>query len=195
MRLAMLGSPGVGGGGYRPNVPVIGTPFIVRGAGATYAAVVAGHKLQLRINNAPVTITFTGAENSENTFLATINAQRQGFLAEDSPTVPGQIELRSFAKGSFALIEILGSTDADVLASLGFFGATSIASFGAGLINKNYAAQATRYFGGTTGTPGVQSNQHAIAAIVGNRAIILMVDRQVPPTTSPDQTQVTPKPS
>jgi hypothetical protein len=193
MRLAMLGSPGVGRGGYLPNVRVLGTPASIVGAGATYAPVVAGHKLLLQVNGIPgtVTITFTGLENNQATFLVTLEAQRKGFRALPAGA---QIELDTFAVGSYAGAEILPASDADVLASLGLAAGVFAAGAGAGLINANYMAQAVRYFGGPT------SNQHAIMGIhASGRAVIFMVDRQVAsgPSTgiASDLMQVTPSPA
>lgn len=87
----------------------------VTGAGATYAPVTPGHQLNLTIDGVAVTVTFTGAENNQATFLATLNAASQLLQANPSG---GQIQLVALPHQNVSTGAILASA-ADVLASLG----------------------------------------------------------------------------
>jgi len=114
---------------WRLPYRVGGTKALLTGIGATFAPVVAGHHLDLHVKGitpAVLVIPFTGAENSEATFQATINAVRQaffqkgGFRAQLDPASGTQIQLEAFLVGSMAEIEVLLTSSLDVLASLGF---------------------------------------------------------------------------
>lgn len=109
-------------GAVNGGAPVVATVLANRsrkdGAGATYAAVVAGNSLDVTINGFPGTqiITFTGAEVTEAAFLARINGIIMGAQALDNA---GQVRIQTDRRGSGAGGTVAASTDADVLASLG----------------------------------------------------------------------------
>lgn len=92
------------------------TPAEVLGAGATYAAVTAGYRLRLLLGGVARDVAFGGAENTQAAFLAAINAAVPGLFARDDG---GEVELVTDQRGSSAALSVLGTTDADVLASLG----------------------------------------------------------------------------
>lgn len=142
------------------TLTIAATTATYTGAAATYAAVVAGHSLELVINGIPGTqsIVFTGAENSQATFLATINAALVGGAAMDSG---GQIMIQTDRKGSGAGGEII-SGDADVLASLGFAPALLVNAGPNNVIDvlavtaAEFAGLLTATFtGGTAGSTGI----------------------------------------
>ena len=85
------------------------------GAAATYAAVTAGHTLNVVIGGVTYPVTFAGTENTQALFLSAINAAIQGAAAFNAA---GQVKLQTDIEGSAATGSIAAS-DADVLASLG----------------------------------------------------------------------------
>jgi hypothetical protein len=87
------------------------------GAAATYAPVVAGHHLDLQVDDLPtLVIPFTGAENNQATFLTSLNIS--AYLSASNNA--GQIQLTATVVGHiFSSGAILGSSSPDVLASLG----------------------------------------------------------------------------
>lgn len=127
------------------------------GSGATYAAVTAGHTLTVTCAGTQTVITFTGSENSQATFHATINGQLSatGFASNAA----GQTKLSTNQKGSGATGAV-NAGDADVLASLGL----TVAAFTAGtgtfpnvaiVTAAQFAAILSSTFtGGTAGSTG-----------------------------------------
>lgn len=189
MRAALFGSLGVA---RPPNLPrhMIrrGTPARLTGVAGTFAAVVAGHHLDLHVPNiTPTTlvIPFTGAEATLNAFIARINAVRQaffqhgGFVAQASA---GQLQLEAFYKGSMGGVEVLPSSSADVLVSLGVgAGQLSRPASGWGLGTDHMYKAAVAFFGGVR--PQITevfqpANQHGVVTRCGPRQHLHMVDRQ-----------------
>lgn len=95
-----------------------GAPAELTGAAATYAAVVADNTLDLSIDGVigTVQVIFAGTENTQALFLAAINAQITGAKCVDAA---GELKLITDIEGTDAGIEVLASSDADVLASTG----------------------------------------------------------------------------
>lgn len=189
MRAALFGSLGVARPVNLPRHMVRqGTPGRLTGAAATYAAVVAGHHLDLRvvgITPATLVIPFTGGEATRAAFEARINAirltffQRGGFIAQDGPA--GQIQLEAFLKGSMAGITVLATTSADVLASLGFAsGQNNVPASGWGLGPNHVYKAAVALFGGVRPTGPLPANQHGVTLRTGMRGHLVMVDRNAP---------------
>jgi hypothetical protein len=190
MRIALFGSPGVARPFNLPRGMVHhGTPGLVTGAGATFAAVVAGHHLDLSVVGVPGTlvIPFTGAEATRAAFENTINTvrlgffQNGGFVAVDAAA--GQIALRAFLSGSMAGITVLGSSSADVLASLGFVGGqVNVPASGWGLGPNHMYKAAVAFFGGVRPTGPAETilpaNQHGVTLRTGPRPHLMVVDRQ-----------------
>lgn len=92
----------------------------VVGAGATYAPVTAGHTLTLLYTPPGTTVvSFSGAENSQATFLATLNAALAPFATASNSggqiriQLVGNLQMYGASSGSIV------SGSADVLASLG----------------------------------------------------------------------------
>lgn len=182
MRIALLGSPGIGVP-YRPVFQVSGTGVSKTGAAATYAAVVALHVLVISFPNtnlANVTVTFTGAEASQAAFLAAINAQSQGrFIAVNSG---GQVRLIATQLGSMSSAAVAAGTDADVLASLGLT-ATAFGVAGTSA-RAPYGRAAIAYDGGAL-------HQRFLAGTIS--AFIL--DRNAAPTVFADNVHQNPNPT
>lgn len=198
MRMAILGSPGLG-------VPMR-TPFRVAtqlgntvnnpasavkdGAGATYAAVVAGHRLNMTLNGiqGTVSIVFAGTENSQATFHATMNAVLN-LLGTPLPfgapagavNKAGQTEVIAPFFGSFSGGAIIAS-DADVLASLGLaVGAFAAATGGVQTPGGQYARQ----IGGFK-TPGAAFIQRFQPLNMGLANVMAMLDRGAAATVLSD---------
>lgn len=103
----------------------------------TFAVVVGGNTLDLTVNGAPQSVAFTGAEASRTDFINTINGAAVGVTASAGAS-PTSIVLSTTRRGTGANITVLGSSDADVLASLGFAGAET--DTGAGPASNSAAA-------------------------------------------------------
>lgn len=88
------------------------------GAGATYAPVVAGDHLDVEADGYTFSIAFTGAENNQATFFTTINTSGANAFLQ-ATNAGGQTQLTAFASDQRSSGTILGSSSADVLASLG----------------------------------------------------------------------------
>jgi len=102
---------------YRADQSIALNESIIIGSGATYAPVVAGHHLDVHLFDRPdfFVTPFTGAENSQASFLATLSS-----APYNSNAAGGQIELRAgVAAHIYSSGDILPSSSADVLASLG----------------------------------------------------------------------------
>ncbi len=203
MRAALLGSLGRGTKWNLPRKMVIGTPARLIGAGGTFAAVVAGNHLDLFVNGitpASLVITFDGTEATRAAFIARINTlrsvgvllpapagpffQKGGFNAEAIPAST-QMRLAAFYLGTMGFIQVLNTSSADVLLSLGFTaGQTVFPSNGVGLMSERARISAVQFFGGTTPTPLVggpqPSVQHATVTRTQNRGNLVMLDRQNP---------------
>lgn len=99
---------------------IINTGAVLTGSGATYAAVAANSTLTLLTTPVgPQTITFAGTENSQATYLATLNAQLQFATAANSGgqiaiTLTGNQQMYGASAGHVV------SASAGVLAALGF---------------------------------------------------------------------------
>jgi len=189
MRAALFGSLGVA---RPPNLPRhmirYGTPGRLDGALGTFLAVAPGDHLDLHVANiAPATlvIPFTGAEVGLAAFVARINAvratffQKGGFVALPNA---GQLRLEAFYKGSMSEIEVLPSTSAAVLVSLGLAaGQIAAPASGWGLGTDHMYKAAVAFFGGAR--PEIleapqPANQHGVVTRVGPRQHLHMVDRQ-----------------
>lgn len=159
MRMAILGSPGLG---VMMRVPFRVTPQLggtvgnaasakVTGAAATYAAVVAGHHLDLNFNGIQglVVVPFTGAEAAQAAFLASINLVISLLgtpLPFGAPAAAvnsgGQVQIVAPFFGSFSGGNIAATTSADVQASLGLApGALAAATGGVQTQGGQYARQ------------------------------------------------------
>lgn len=86
------------------------------GVSGTLAAVTAGHSLVLVVHGTQRSVAFAGTENSAVLYAAAINAI-PGITADTSG---GQVRITTDKQGSGASLSVHASTDADVLASLGF---------------------------------------------------------------------------
>jgi hypothetical protein len=182
---------------------LVGTPAELIGAGGTFAAVAAGNHLDLFVNGitpASLVITFDGTEATRAAFIARINTlrsvgvllpapagpffQKGGFVAKAIPAST-QLELEAFYLGTMGFIQVLNTSSADVLASLGFTaGQTSFPSNGVGMMSERARISAVQFFGGTTPTPlvgGPQASvQHATVTRTQSRGNLVMLDRQNP---------------
>lgn len=196
MRIALFGSPGVARPVNLPRHMVRrGTPGRLTGVAGTFAAVVAGHHLDLHVGGispATLVIPFTGAEATLAAFVARINAVRRGL----APPIPaffqkggfvaqpaaGQLQLEAFYKGSMAGIRVLGTTSADVLVSLGLgSGQVNQPAFGWGVGTDHMYKAGVAFFGGVRPTiveAPQAANQHGVVTRVGPRAHLHVVDRQ-----------------
>jgi hypothetical protein len=199
MRAALFGSPGVS----RPvNLPrhMIrrGTPGRLTGVAGTFLAVTAGHHLDLHVGNitpSTLVINFDGTEVGLAAFVARINLvrrtgvllpapagpffQKGGFVAQPSG---GQLQLEAFYKGSMAGIQVLGTTSADVLVSLGLgAGQVNRPAFGWGVGTDHMYKAGVMFFGGVrpeiTEVPQA-ANQHGVVTRIGPRQHLHVVDRQ-----------------
>lgn len=199
MRAALFGSLGVARPVNLPRHMVRrGTPARLTGIAGTFAPVVAGHHLDLHVPNiAPSTlvINFDGTENSLASFIARINLvrrtgvllptpagpffQKGGFVAQPSG---GQIQLEAFYKGSMGAVEVLVTSSADVLLSLGLgAGQVSRPASGWGVGTDHMYKAGVAFFGGVR--PQISevdqpANQHGVVTMVGPRAHLHVVDRQ-----------------
>lgn len=200
MRMAILGSPGLGAPmrtpfrvstvlGLTPNTTA---QAIKTGAGATYAAVPAGNHLDLNLNGIPglVVVTFTGAENSQATFHAAINAVLN-LLGTPLPfgapagavNVGGQTQLIAPFFGSISGGSVAASTSAAVIASLGqAAGAFTAPTNGV----QTYAGLYARQMGGML-VAGAAFRQRFLPVRRGGMgAALLMLDRGVAAATLSD---------
>jgi hypothetical protein len=101
----------------RPNMgPTFSSFATITGAGATYAAVTAGHHLDLEIDGSTYAIGFTGAENTQLAFFLVINSIVQFLVATNSG---GQTTLTATPTENVSSGTVLNTSSADVLASLG----------------------------------------------------------------------------
>lgn len=196
MRVALLGSPGVG---VPPRLPfrVTGSQATLLGAGATYAAVVAGHQLELRFDGvaSPVIVTFDGTENNQALFIAKINATLNLFGMPTGATAvagvansAGQLLFSAPFLGSLSGGEVLPTTDADVLASLGIAAGPFLAA-APGL--TMYCGRYARQVGGPRNIGG-GVNQHFV--FLGKRygGSVMVLDRSVASTVSADSVRFVP---
>lgn len=201
MRTALLGSPGRG---IPPRLPlrmVTAVGATKTGAGATYAAVVAGHKLILvrPQDAAPVAIvTFTGAENSQATFHAAINAQIGPVVGG---VVPGGAALASNAAGQTRLTTtqlgamsigttVSAASDADVLASLGLAAGAFVAPAAPSVMRMTGFAGG-RFFG----NPAISGThfQHGTVIRRGGGSALLVVDRLAAGNVAADSSRFAPR--
>jgi hypothetical protein len=204
--MALLGSPGLG---VMPRVPfrvatalglTLSNPASAfkNGAAATYAAVVAGHKLDLSLNGiqGTVSVIFTGAEAAQAAFLARINAVLN-LLGTPLPfgapagavNNAGQIQLIAPFFGTFSGGSVLGSTDADVIASLGQAAGAFTAATG-GVQVPGFGAYA-RQMGGYK-VAGASFIQRALPIRSQLNGSLLMLDRGVAATVLADSARFTP---
>lgn len=106
-----------------PDVGVtFGASATTTGSGATYAAVTAGHHLDVRVDGITFIFTFAGTEASQAAFHAVINTTSPSVIS--AANAAGQTQLvtnAGFAQGFNGINsgEILTSSSADVLTSLG----------------------------------------------------------------------------
>lgn len=189
MRAALFGSLGVA---RPPNLPrhMIrrGTPGRLTGVAGTFLAVPAGNHLDIHVANiAPATlvIPFTGAEVGLAAFIARINAVRAAFFQQGgfvAQAAGGQLQLEAFYKGGMSGISILGTTSAAVLVALGVgAGQLALPATGWGLGTNHMYKAAVAFFGGRRleiAEVPQPANQHGVVTMVGQRAHLLMVDRQ-----------------
>lgn len=195
MRAALLGSPGVGVP-FRTPFAIQASPATVVGAGATYAAVVAGHTLKIarpEDTAAPLTVTFDGTEATQAAFLAKINAQIGQWIT--AANAGGQVRLTTTQRGSIITGTVIDlASDADVLASLGLvagaFGTPAAAS------KVPYTGPAGQLWLGVLRVPlGGQQYQHATVIRNGHHAALLLVDRGAAGDTASDVTTFAPSPT
>lgn len=199
MRMAILGSPGLGTP-MRTPFRVTAAPGLTlnnaasafkNGAAATYAAVVATHKLRLQLNGIPgnVDVVFTGAEANQAAFLARLNAVLNllgGPLPFGGPAGAvangGQIQLIAPFFGSFSGGTVDPASDGDVLASLGLAaGAFTAATGGVQTQGGQYARQ----IGGLK-VAGAAFIQRFLPMNLGPANVMLMLDRGVAATVLSD---------
>lgn len=192
MRMALLGSPGLG---VVPRLPFRVAPQLgltvdnpasakITGAAATYAAVVAGHHLDLTFNGIPgtVVVPFTGAEAAEADFLLAINAVLN-LLGSPLPfgapagavDKAGQIQLIAPFFGTFSGGTVAATTSADVQASLGIApGAFAAATGGVQTVGGQFARQMGGYK--TAGAGFIQRFQPIFSS---RSPSLVMLDRGV----------------
>src|SRR4029077_19445590 len=84
----------------------------------TYAAVTANHHLDLKVNGIPYIFTFTGAENNQAAFFAVINGVSPSVITATNAAGQTQLNVIQAFNGILSG-EVLASSSADVLASLG----------------------------------------------------------------------------
>jgi len=210
MRVALLGSPGIGVP-YRLPFRVTGQQAFKNGAAATYAAVVAGHHLDLSLNGiqGTVIVTFAGTENTQALFFAAINAVLNT-LGQSFPIIggtslgvqsgaagrvvnnAGQVQLQAPFLGNMSGGSILPTTSADVLVSLGLAAGAFTAAVAAVQAQPGTGGLYAGQISGT-GTTGAR-NQHAIVAAVGMNRAVLLLDRGVAFATSSDNVRLIPAP-
>ena len=138
------------------TLTIVGKAATATGSGATYAAVTAAHTLVIQVDGIPgnQTITFAGTENSEGTFLATLNAQSRGGSWADNGS--GEVKFTTDVKGTDAGGQIV-SGSADVLASLGLAAGAFAQVAGSNVADLDtvtaaeFAALASAEFTGTGG--------------------------------------------
>lgn len=206
MRTALLGSPGRG---IPPRLPlrmVTAVGATITGAGATYAAVVAGHKLIIRRPQDPIgfpvaIVTFTGAENTQALFHAAINAQIAGLAggivpggAAQATNAGGQTRLTTTQKGAMAIGTVIdAATNADVLASLGLAAGPFVAPAAPSVMPFTGAA-GSRFFGNPVlAGPGGVHFQHGTVIRRGGGYALLVVDRLAPGNVAADSTRFVPR--
>jgi phage tail sheath protein FI len=131
-------------GGGAVTITIAATRAMYDGTIATYAAVTASHVLVVTINGTDQTITFAGTENTQALFLTTLNGQLQGAAAIN---VGGQIRLQTDKRGSGASGVISNTSDADVLASLGFTASASFTNAGPNNVADVGAVTAAEFAG------------------------------------------------
>ena len=199
MRIALFGSPGVARPVNLPRHMVRqGTPGRLTGALGTFLAVASGSHLDLHVGNitpSTLSIIFDGTEVGLAAFVAKINLvrrtgvllpapsgpffQKGGFVAQPSG---GQLQLEAFYKGSMAGIEVLPSTSADVLVSLGLAaGQVNQPASGWGVGTDHMYKAGVAFFGGVR--PEIieapqAANQHGVVTRIGPRQHLHVVDRQ-----------------
>lgn len=189
MRIALFGSPGISRPVNLPRHMVRqGTPGRLTGTAGTFAAVVAGHHLDLHVGNITphtLVIPFTGAEATLAAFVARINAVRAAFFQQGgfkAQPAAGQLQLEAFYKGSMAGIQVLGTTSADVLVSLGLAsGQVNQPASGWGVGSTKMYKAAVAFFGGVRpqiAEVNQPANQHGVVTRVGPRQHLHVVDRQ-----------------
>lgn len=196
MRLALLGSPGIGVP-YRPPFKInASAASILNDPAATYAAVVAGHKLLIaRPQDAtPIQVVFAGTENTRALFLATLSAALTGLFAV---ATSGGNQLTITTQQLGAIIEgtkiAAAGSDADVLASLGLVAGT-VFTGPANPSELAYGARTgSRYFGKPT-AGAATAYQHATVVRVGPYGAPIIVDRGVRGSVSSDLVRFAPTP-
>lgn len=118
-----------------PAAPVtfFATAAYGTGSGAAYGAVSAGNTLELTINGAPITVTFTGLETVQADFLSTFNSgianaafQAVAIASNDA----GQIRITTLREGTSAGLAMGLGSDGDVLTATGFGTPTFVGSTG-----------------------------------------------------------------
>lgn len=82
----------------------------------SYAAVTAGHALVLVVNGVTRTVAFAGTENTAALYAAAIAAVIPGVVVD----VSGDVRITTDRQGTSASLVVDPTTDADVLAALGF---------------------------------------------------------------------------
>lgn len=205
MRMAILGSPGLGSPMRTPFrvATALGLTLsnpassIKNGAAATYAAVAANHKLRLQLNGVPgnVDIVFTGAEAAQAAFLARLNTVMNVFgtpLPFGAPAGAvnnaGQIQLIAPFFGTFSGGTVDAASDADVLASLGLAAGAFAPATGGTPVNdgvQTYNGRYARQIGGFK-LVGANFFQRFLPMNTGLGNIMLMLDRGAAATVLSD---------
>ena len=203
MRTALLGSPGVGIQRRLSRGMITGTPAQFLGdPAATYAAVVNTHHLDVQVyvpgfGLVTEVIVFTAVPNSQATFIAFINARSKKFKVKASGT---SLLFSTTQLGSMAQATILGTTSADVIASLGLgvLPHNFEPSFGVRMLGKrNWGRANVMYYGGRKPLNSSEvvepALQHAIVLRAGPVRVVLVVDRQKGHTVASDSVHFTPE--
>jgi hypothetical protein len=144
-------------------------PTFQQGTLGTFVAVVPGHHLDMIIQDqGPVSAVFTGAEVGIAAFIAALTPSPLGVTGATFTNVAGQLKVSSAAAGNVSFGQILGTSSADVLASLGLTAAVlpppTVAAWG----DSSGLADATHNLAEATNPPVYQYNN----AAGGNRASI-----------------------
>lgn len=111
-------------------------------SGGTHAGVTGGHSLVLVVNGVQRAVAFAGSENSADLFAAAINIGIPGVYADVSS---GNVRITTDKKGTGAALSVHASTDADVLASLGFTSGQASSSLGSSNVADIEAVTAAEF--------------------------------------------------
>ncbi len=91
-------------------------PASITGSSATYATLGGSPVLHIKVNGSPITITFTGSESDQASYLSTLTGQLTA--AATAVNSGGQVQIHTTTRGSISSLEITAG-DSPLLAALG----------------------------------------------------------------------------